>query len=226
MGVTPPVRRTRIKICGLSSVEEVEHAVALGVDAVGLVFHPSSPRAISAVQAGALTRRLPPFVSAVALFVNPQASMIEEVQRAAQIHCLQFHGDEQPARCAELAALARLPWIKAFGVGAAHTGADLLELLSRYSAANGWVLDALVEGYGGGGKVFDWSIVPAELGRRVVLSGGLNAQNVGDAIRRIRPYAVDVSSGVEVTGRRGVKDLRRMSEFVAAVRAADALLQA
>jgi len=135
---------------------------------------------------------------------------------------LQFHGDETPEQCADLAAVAGLPWLRALRVAADTRRDDLIESANSYSSATGLLFDTHVEGYGGGGKVFDWSLIPAELGRRAVLSGGLNAQNVGDAIRRVRPFAVDVSSGIEVPGARGVKDHARMAEFVRAVRAADA----
>ncbi|WP_323119957.1 phosphoribosylanthranilate isomerase [Burkholderia alba] len=215
-------RRTRIKLCGLSRPEDVEYAAELGADAIGLVFYPKSPRAVTLAQAAELARAVPPFVSVVGLFVNAGADELARVADAVPLSLLQFHGDETPAQCAELARAARLPWLRALRVGASTRSADLLESSLHYSAARGLLFDTLVENYGGSGKVFDWSLIPAELARRAVLSGGLNAQNVGDAIRQLRPFAVDVSSGIEVPGAKGVKDHVRMAAFVRAVRAADA----
>ncbi|RKP57499.1 phosphoribosylanthranilate isomerase [Pararobbsia silviterrae] len=215
--------RTRIKLCGLSRVEDVEHAVALGADAIGMVFYPPSPRAISVSQAIQLARLVPPFVTIVGLFVNPDEAFVREVANALPLGALQLHGDETPEQCKRLSSAARLPWLKAIRVKADSTRADLVESSVNYAAAQGLLLDAHVEGYGGGGKVFDWSIIPEELAHRAVLSGGLNAQNVREAIARVRPFAVDVSSGIEVEGVRGVKDHARMTAFVHAVRAQDAL---
>ena len=218
--------RTRIKLCGLSRPHDVAHAAALGVDAIGLVFHPPSPRAVTIERAAALAREVPPFVAVVGLFVDADAELLRRVCEAVPLSLLQFHGDETPAACAALAAAVRLPWLRALRIGTAAgaigSTADLLQSADRFAAARGLLLDAFVDGYGGGGKVFDWSLIPEELARRAVLSGGLSAQNVGDAIRRVRPYAVDVSSGIEAADAKGVKDHARMSAFVAAVRAADA----
>lgn len=216
----PP--RTRIKLCGLSRPEDVEHAAALGADAIGLVFYPKSPRAVTVAQAAELARAVPPFVSVVGLFVNATAEEIEAVVREVPLTMLQFHGDETPAQCEALGRAARLPWLRAVRVGPSTQSADLVESALQYSKARGLLFDTLVPDYGGSGKVFDWSLIPAELARRAVLSGGLNAQNVGDAIRQLRPFAVDVSSGIEVPGAKGVKDHARMAAFVRAVRAADA----
>jgi phosphoribosylanthranilate isomerase len=216
------LHRTRVKLCGLSKAEDVDYAVALGADAVGFVFYPPSPRSVSVAQAAELVRRVPPLVTAVGLFVNATPEWIREVTAAVGISLLQFHGDETPAQCDTLAGQAGLPWWRAVRVGPEQTAADLIESSLNYSAANGLLLDALVEGYGGGGKVFDWSLIPTDLGHRAVLSGGLNAQNVLEAIRRVRPYAVDVSSGIEVPGAKGVKNHARMAAFVRAVREADA----
>lgn len=216
------LHRTRIKLCGLSTRESVEHAVRIGADAVGFVFYPPSPRAVTVAQVAELSKYVPPLVSAVGLFVNATPELIREVTSAVRLSVLQFHGDETPQRCAELAAIAGLPYWRAVRVGPDATAGDLIESSLQYSAASGLLLDALVEGFGGGGKVFDWSLIPTDLGHRAVLSGGLNAQNVHDAIRRVRPYAVDVSSGIEVEGVKGVKDHARMEAFVRAVRAADA----
>lgn len=219
----PAQQRTRIKLCGLSRIEDVEHAVALGADAIGMVFYPPSPRAITVAQAARLARSVPPFVTIVGLFVNPDEALLREVVGAVPLGALQLHGDETPAQCRALGEAVRLPWLKAIRVKADSTHADLIESSVNYAAAQGLLLDAHVEGYGGGGKVFDWSIIPEELARRAVLSGGLNAQNVREAIARVRPFAVDVSSGIEVEGARGVKDHARMTAFVRAVRAQDAL---
>jgi phosphoribosylanthranilate isomerase len=221
--IAPPagLHRTRIKLCGLSRAEDVDHAVELGADAIGLVFYPPSPRSISVAQALELARRVPPFVTVVGLFVNADAAWFNEVTQTVPLAMLQFHGDETPERCAALAGGARLPWLRALRVGADTRTADLVESSFNYASATGLLLDTLVTGYGGGGKVFDWSLIPAEIARRAVLSGGLNAQNVTDAIHRVRPYAVDVSSGIEVPGAKGVKDRARMLAFVRAVRAAD-----
>jgi phosphoribosylanthranilate isomerase len=214
--------RTRIKLCGLSRREDVAHAIELGADAIGLVFYPPSPRALGVADALELTHDLPPFVSVVGLFVNPEPDWFNEVTSNVALTMLQFHGDETPRECEKLGNLAGLPWLRAIRVAADTRQADLIESAFHYSVASGLLLDAHVEGYGGGGKTFDWSLIPQELGHRAVLSGGLNTQNVGDAIRRVRPFAVDVSSGIEVPGAKGVKDHARMAAFVRAVREADA----
>jgi phosphoribosylanthranilate isomerase len=214
--------RTRIKLCGLSKPEDVAHAIDLGADAIGLNFYPPSSRSINVAQALELVRDVPPFVSVVGLFVNASPEWMREVVSNVALTLLQFHGDETPAQCEALASVAGLPWLRALRVGADTQRADLVKSALNYAAASALLFDTHVEGYGGGGKVFDWSLIPAELARRAVLSGGLNAQNVSDAIHRVRPYAVDVSSGIEVAGAKGVKDHARMAAFVRAVRAADA----
>lgn len=214
--------RTRIKLCGLSRQSDIALAVDLGADAIGLVFYPPSPRAVSVGEAIDLVSGLPPFVTVVGLFVNATDDWLSEVTSNVPLALLQFHGDETPEQCERLGNLAGLPWLRALRVAADTQPADLVESALNYSAASGLLFDTHVEGYGGGGKTFDWSLIPAELARRAVLSGGLNAQNVGDAIRRVRPYAVDVSSGIEVPGAKGEKDPARMAAFVHAVRVADA----
>jgi phosphoribosylanthranilate isomerase len=214
--------RTRIKLCGLANAADVAHAVDLGADAIGLVFYPPSPRALSIAQAVEMTRVVPPFVSIVGLFVNPTPEWFGEVTCNVPLTMLQFHGDETPEQCEKLAGVAGLPWLRALRIAADTQPADLVKSALNYSAASGLLFDTHVEGYGGGGKVFDWSLIPQELARRAVLSGGLNTQNVSDAIHRVRPYAVDVSSGIEVPGAKGVKDHTRMAAFVRAVREADA----
>jgi phosphoribosylanthranilate isomerase len=218
----PMPHRTRIKLCGLSRLSDVQCAVDLGADAIGLVFYPPSPRSLSVAQAVELTRALPPFVSVVGLFVNATPDWVREVASNVPLTLLQFHGDETPDQCESLSGIAGLPWLRALRVEADTQSADLVKSALNYSAASALLFDTHVEGYGGGGKVFDWSLIPAELARRAVLSGGLNAQNVSDAIRRVRPYAVDVSSGIEVPGAKGVKDHARMAAFVRTVRQTDA----
>jgi phosphoribosylanthranilate isomerase len=233
------VGRTRIKLCGMTRREDVLHAVELGADAIGMVFYPPSPRFVSIEQAIALTRGLPPLLTVMGLFVNAEADWIRQVVDAVPLSMLQFHGDagvDTPERCRQLAQAVGLPWVRALRVGADTAPADLLKWRHDYAAAdaNGVLLDTLVDSYGGGGKVFDWSIIPEELAHQAVLSGGLNAHNVRDAVRRVRPYAVDVSSGIEDTGSqrekgekgvkgvKGVKDHAQMTAFVHAVYAADA----
>lgn len=216
-------RRTRIKLCGLSRPEEIDAAVALGADALGFVFYPNSPRYVSPVRAGQLLRNLPAFVNTVGLFVNADLATVEATLEQAALSLLQFHGDESLEQCCTIAERVGRPFLRAVRVGAAGSPTDLLEYESSFRAASplfaGLLLDAFVEGYGGGGKVFDWSLIPKELAPRVVLSGGLSVQNVTDAVRSVQPLAVDVSSGIE--RQKGVKDLARMQQFVAAVRRAD-----
>ncbi|VVE24072.1 N-(5'-phosphoribosyl)anthranilate isomerase [Pandoraea aquatica] len=214
--------RTRIKICGLSQAADIDHAVALGVDAIGFVFYPPSPRYLDLARAAELARRVPSYVSLVGLFVNASADDIARTVDAVPLTALQFHGDESPEQCAALSVAAgNRPYMRAMRIGPdTKDSGDLLQFANTYTAAQGILLDALVEGYGGGGKVFDWSLIPKDIARRAVLSGGLNAHNVAEAIRRVAPYAVDVSSGVEAS--RGVKDHARMTAFVQAVLAADA----
>ncbi len=203
---------TRIKICGLTREEDVDAAVAAGADAIGFVFYPPSPRYVTPQRAAELARRIPPFVDVVGLFVNETPETVLATCAVAPINLLQFHGDETPDYCQQFAR----PWLRAARV---RPGLDLVEFARAYSEARGLLLDAFVEGYGGGGHVFDWTLIPPGLPGHLVLSGGLNADNVGDAIRRVRPVAVDVSSGVEM--RKGIKDHDKIAAFVAAVRKAD-----
>ncbi len=217
--------RTRIKICGLTREVDVVDAVAAGADALGLVFYAPSPRSVNAARAGQLLRHVPPFISTVGLFVNATLAEVESVVAQAPVALLQFHGDESAEACAAIAMAVNRPFLRALRVGAMTTSEDLLKYDNTYRTAGphfaGLLLDAMVDGYGGGGKVFDWSIIPEELAHQVVLSGGLSAQNATDAVARVRPFAVDVSSGVEVA--KGIKDADTMRRFVAAVRLADAL---
>jgi phosphoribosylanthranilate isomerase len=215
--------RTRIKLCGLTQAEDVGNAAAAGADAIGLVFYPPSPRNLSLPQAAALAALVPPFIATVGLFVNPTADELMQAKNAARLSLLQFHGDETPEQCHALAASVNLPFIKAFRVRPDTKPADLLEYDSICRAGGplyaALLLDTWVDAYGGGGKVFDWSLIPEELAPRVVLSGGLSVHNATDAVLRVRPYAVDVSSGIERA--KGVKDGEKMRAFVAAVRLAD-----
>ena len=211
--------RTRVKICGLKTPADIDAAVAAGVDAVGFVFYPPSPRAVTPNIAAQLISRLPTGVDAVGLLVNASEAEFEAIKAIAPITLWQFHGDESPQDCARLAN--GQPWMKAARVG---SGFAFDEFSLQYGQANAFLLDALVEGYGGGGVPFDWQGIPqtwvSANAHRVVLSGGLNTHNVGEAIARLHPCAVDVSSSVESS--RGVKDPTLMTEFIKAVRAADA----
>ncbi len=215
--------RTRIKLCGLTRPEDVRQAVAAGADAIGLVFYPPSPRYVSAQVAAGLAQALPPMVSSVGLFVNASLTEVSEVLRHVPLSMLQFHGDETPAQCREIAEAVQRPFMRALRVRPDTTSANLLESDSAYRTASplfsGLLLDTWSDAYGGTGKVFDWSLIPAEIAHQAVLSGGLNVQNVTDAVRQVRPFAVDVSSGIESA--KGIKDATLMRAFVSAVRAAD-----
>ncbi len=218
-----PHHRTRIKICGLTREADVDTAVRAGADAIGFVLYAQSPRHVTAQRAGELARRLPPFVTPVLLFVNATPDQIRQGCDAVPQALLQFHGDETPAEC----QAAGRPYLRAARIptGPAGAGFDLLKYASDHSAAQAILLDALVEGYGGGGQSFDWTAFPwshplLNASSRLVLSGGLTPANVTDGITRVRPWAVDVSSGVEAA--KGIKDPDKMLAFVAAVRAADA----
>jgi phosphoribosylanthranilate isomerase len=217
------MHRTRIKICGITRDEDARAAIAAGADALGFVFYPKSPRAVTAAQAAALMRAVPPFVSTVALFVN---ASVDEVCAAAQIapfSLLQFHGDETAEECAAIAAAVGKPFMRAFRVRPDTSPSDLLEYELQYRTASplfsSLLLDTWVDAYGGSGKVFDWSLVPKELAPRVVLSGGLSVHNATGAVERVRPYAVDISSGVEAA--KGIKDALKITAFIEAVRVAD-----
>ena len=217
--------RTRIKICGLTRAADVAEAIAAGTDAVGFVFYPPSPRYVTPRQVGDLLRQMSPFVSAVGLFVNATLAEVKEALRHAPITLLQFHGDETPQQCADIAEQVNLPFIRAIRVGTKTTSADLLKYENEYRSISpllsGLLLDTLVDSYGGGGKVFDWSVIPENLAPRLVLSGGLSAQNATDAVSRVRPFAVDVSSGVESA--KGIKDAVAIQRFIESVRHADTL---
>ncbi len=206
--------QVRIKICGLTRIEDLHFAVHAGADALGLVFYPPSPRCIDLPTAARLARAVPPFVSMVGLFVNAEPAVLRATLATVPIHLLQFHGDEDDAYCRQFDR----PYIKAARV---RPGMDLVQYAAAFPSAQAILLDAFVDGYGGGGKVFDWSLVPPSLGKPLILSGGLDADNVGEAVRRLRPAAVDVSTGVEAS--RGIKDAEKMRAFVAAVRAVESM---
>jgi phosphoribosylanthranilate isomerase len=203
---------TRIKICGLTREADVDAAVGAGADAIGLVLWEHSPRALSVSRAATLARRLPPFMTPVCLFVNASQALIAEAAAAIPHALFQFHGDETPEQC----EAAGRPYLRAARMA---PEVDLLDFARRYGTASGLLLDAHVEGYGGGGKVFDWSLIPSSVPVPVVLSGGLSPANVIDGVLRVRPWAVDVSSGVESA--KGVKDAALIHRFCDAVRDAD-----
>jgi len=206
-------QRTRIKICGLTRRQDLDAAIEAGADAVGFVFYAKSPRCIGIEQAAELARDLPPFMTPVGLFVNASPNAIAQAVQAIPQLLLQFHGDEPPADC----DAAQRPYMR---VARMTPQLDLLDFAARYPNAQAILLDAHVEGYGGGGKVFDWSLIPRNVPRPVVLSGGLHAGNVIDGILQVRPWAVDVSSGVEAA--KGIKDAAAIRRFCEAVREADA----
>lgn len=205
--------RTRVKICGITRVGDALAAARHGADAIGLIFYRPSPRLVSPEAAREIAASLPPFVARVAVFVNASRAEVEAAIDACRPHLLQFHGEESAEFCRGFG----IPYLRAARV---RPGIDLLEFLSPFDDAAGWLLDAYREElYGGTGEAFDWGLVPRTLERPLVLSGGLDAANVGAAISRLRPWAVDVSSGVETA--KGVKDERRIAALMEAVRDAD-----
>jgi len=204
---------TRIKCCGMTRVEDALLAARLGADAIGLVFTARSRRRVSLEQARAIRRALPPFVASVALFMDDDSTLVEEVIAVVQPDLLQFHGGESDAWCMQFDR----PWLKAIAMG---EGAAALPRLRDYPGAAALLLDGHAAGEAGGsGRAFDWSLLPRDLAQPVILAGGLHAGNVGEAIRMARPWAVDVASGVESAP--GIKDRDKLAAFVAAVRAAD-----
>jgi len=198
--------RTRVKICGITRAEDAVAAAAAGADAIGLVFYPPSPRAVDIEQAMVVRAALPPFVTVVGLFVNAAGEAVMEACERARLDLLQFHGDESAEQCEAFA----MPYMKAIRV---HAGVDLHALAQRYAGARALVLDTHDENlWGGSGRTFDWSMVPADIGLPVVLAGGLTVANVADAIVRLRPYGVDVSGGVEQSP--GIKDPAKIAKFI------------
>lgn len=217
--------RIRIKVCGLTREQDVDAAVNAGVDAVGFVLYPASPRAVSAERAAELASRLPPFVTPVLLFVNETPERTVAALARVPGATAQFHGDESPAQCSDASGRGAHRFLRAARIplGLAGAGFDLVKYASDFSHAQAILLDAHVDGYGGGGKAFDWSLLPPAVDAHLVLSGGLTPANVADGIRQLRPrcksLAVDVSSGVEMS--KGIKDAAKIRDFVAAVRAAE-----
>jgi phosphoribosylanthranilate isomerase len=211
-------RRTRIKICGITHADDALAAAHAGADAIGMVFHGASPRAVTIAHAQQIASILPPFVAKVALFVDADWRRISQVIDAVRPDLLQFHGDETPHFCAQFG----VPFLKAFRLGKPGVEVDLLECERVFSMAKGILLDAFVAGEAGGtGQRFDWSHIPQTLRPRIVLAGGLTPGNVGDAVRGIGPWAVDVSSGVE-GAQKGKKDHGKMAAFISNVKSADA----
>lgn len=226
----PPLPRTRIKICGLTREADVDAAIEAGADAIGFVLYPKSPRAVTVERAAELASRLPPFITPVLLFVNEDAPKVIASLAQVKGSIAQFHGEETPQQCEEATGPGRFRYMRAARIplGDAGAGFDLVKYASDYSHAQAILLDAHVDGYGGGGKAFDWSLLPPAVDAHLVLSGGLTPANVGDGIRilrkRCKTLSVDVSSGVEIDGpgNKGLKDAGKIRQFVAAVRAADA----
>jgi len=198
--------RVRVKICGITRVEDALSAVENGADAIGLVFYEPSPRYVSISQAMEIANIIPAFVSVVGLFVNAEASFVNTVISQVKLDLLQFHGDESPEECASYG----LPFIKAIRV---KSDTNLVQCAKDFSASKALLLDTHAEGVAGGtGHVFDWNLIPAGLTKPVILAGGLNVQNVAQAIKQVRPYAVDVSGGVEIS--KGIKDAAKIAAFM------------
>jgi len=205
--------RARIKICGITNLDDALAACESGADALGFVFYDKSPRCINAQQAQKIIQKLPPFVTAIGLFVDANSAYIQQTLTVCNLSALQFHGNETPAQCRSYL----LPYIKAIRV---HPGLDLVECENTFADAQALLLDTyVVDVAGGTGKTFDWSLIPKQLKKPIVLSGGLNAENVGQAIRQIHPYAVDVSSGVEASP--GKKSAIKMEAFFQSVKNAE-----
>lgn len=204
--------RTRVKICGITRPVDARAAAEAGADAIGLVFYPRSPRYLGVDRAVEIRDALPPFVQTVALFVNPDAAQVAQVIGRVRPALLQFHGEETPKFCEEFG----VPYVKACRV---RSEVDLLEYLRPFSGAAAWLLDSHVAEYGGVGERFDWSLAPTERDRPLILSGGLAPENVAEAVRRVRPWGVDVSSGVESA--KGIKDAAKIAAFITEVRNAD-----
>ena len=202
----------RSKICGIARIEDALAAAEAGADAIGFVFYAKSPRAVDVRQARAIITELPPFVTTVGLFVNASRCELNEILEVVPLDLLQFHGDETPQDCEGY----HRPWIKALRV---RPGDDLEAACKQYAGARGILLDTYVAGVPGGtGEAFDWSLVPAHLSKPIILAGGLSADNVGQAIAQVRPYAVDVSGGVEQA--KGIKDAAKIEAFMRAVKQA------
>ena len=201
--------RTRVKICGITRAQDALEAVKQGADAIGLVFYPKSPRNVSAAQAAEIVSKIPAFITVVGLFVDAEPAFVQEVLSVVRLDLLQFHGDETPSACRQYSR----PYMKAIRV---KNGTNLVQYAADYADARALLLDAFAEGVPGGtGLVFDWSLIPQNLPLPIVLAGGLNAENVGVAIEQVRPYAVDVSGGVEAS--KGIKDAAKIAAFMRGV---------
>ena len=206
--------KTAVKICGVTRIEDAIKAAHHGAHAIGLVFYEPSPRYVDPDTAARIVRALPPFVTPVGLFVDAPAEEVRRISRKAGIQLIQFHGSETPELCAGVG----LPWMKAVRV---RPGVDLLQYARDFESAQALLLDAYQEGlHGGTGATFDWALIPPSLPLPIVLSGGLNPDNVRDAVRAVRPWAVDVSSGVEAS--KGIKDEAKIAAFIQGVRDVDA----
>lgn len=205
--------RTRVKICGITRVQDALEAVRCGADAIGLVFYAASPRCVTLLQAQQVVAAMPPFVSVVALFVNATQAEIENVTSQVSIDIVQFHGDETAAECERI----KLPYFKAIRV---KPDTNLLKCEAEFNGAKALLLDTYSESaYGGTGHAFDWDLIPKNMSKPVILAGGLMAENVGLAIQKVKPYAVDISGGVEIS--KGVKDSDKIVDFMLAVHSAN-----
>jgi phosphoribosylanthranilate isomerase len=201
--------RTRVKICGITRAQDAVEAIQQGADAIGLVFYPHSPRYVAPEQAAEIVNKIPAFVSVVGLFVNAQPEEIQRILATVPLDILQFHGDETPSQCRQFSK----PYMKAVRV---KSDTNLVQCAADYADAKALLLDAFAEGVPGGtGQVFDWKLIPQNLGLPVVLAGGLNAENITQAILAVKPYAVDVSGGVEAS--KGIKDAAKVAAFMQGV---------
>ncbi len=208
---------TAVKICGITRVQDALAAAHGGAHAIGFVFYAQSPRHVSTELATELMRSLPPFIMSVGLFVNATAEVVAQTHALAPVELLQFHGDETPEFCRQVSRHCGVPYLKALRV---KPGVDLLQYARDFHDAKGLLLDAYIDGqHGGTGATFDWGLIPENLSLPVVLSGGLTAENVAAAIKTVRPWAVDVSSGVEL--QKGIKDATKIAAFITGVRNAD-----
>ncbi len=198
--------RVRVKICGITRVEDALSAVEKGADAIGLVFYEPSPRNVQIAKAAEIANKIPAFVTVVGLFVNAAPDFVRNVISQVKLDLLQFHGDETPQECESYG----LPFIKAIRV---KSDTNLIQCAKDFSASKALLLDTYTDGVAGGtGHVFDWSLIPAGLEKPVILAGGLNARNVAQAISQVKPYAVDVSGGVEI--KKGIKDAAKIATFM------------
>jgi len=214
------MHRTRIKICGIRRIEDALAAANNGADAIGLIFYPASSRAVVLTEAVAIKAALPPFVASVALFVNPDRALVDAVVKELRPNVLQFHGDEDADFCISF----NMPYLKAIRIGGATTQGDLLQYKAEFASAQALLLDKLDPlQYGGSGESFDWQMIPHEMRNHIVLAGGLNFNNVARAVDMVRPWAVDVSSGVEsnTVVDMKTKDHAKIAAFVQQVRQAD-----